>query len=151
MVTSLSLPALRDPERGRRILNSLTALLGADSFRILAEPLQRLLPMTADADMALNNLERYLTVAPTSLVGLLADDAAGLDVLLQLLGTSQFFGDMLAADPEFLEMLRVPLRQSPGPDELRRELRTDVQACHDDAGVLRAIRRFRRRHTMRIG
>ena len=61
------------------------------------------------------------------------------------------FGDALAANPDYLDMLRVPLRQSPSPDELRRELQTDVDTCHDDAGVLRAIRRFRQRHALRVG
>src|SRR5438093_652450 len=139
------LSVLRDPGRGRRIVDSLAALLGPEPFRALSEALGRILPGGSDADMALNNLERYLAAAPATLPGLLADDAAGLEALLQLLGTSQFFGDALAANPDFLDMLRVPLRQSPSPDELRSELQSDVDACHDD-GVLRAIRRFRQRH-----
>src|SRR5262249_46794333 len=58
---------------------------------------------------------------------------------------------VLAADPDFVQMLRVPLRHTPGPVELRRELRAEVDAASDDAGVLRALRRFRRRHALRIG
>src|SRR5262249_28926088 len=96
-------------------------------------------------------LERFLTAAPQSLPDLLAEDHRGLDTLLTLVGTSQFFADVLAADPDFLQMLRVPLRHTPGPAELRRELRAEIDAPADDAGVLRALRRFRRRHALRIG
>src|SRR5437879_1271891 len=99
MVDAAWLVALRDPGRGRRIIDSLAARLGPGPFLALAEPLARRLPDSPDADMALNNLERYLSAAPQTLPGLLADDAAGLDSLLQLLGTSQFFGDTLAANP----------------------------------------------------
>lgn len=141
----------RDPERAGRISQLLSVQLGADSFRALAEPLTRLLPGNPDPDMALNSLERYLAAAPDSLPRLLDQDAAGLETLLLMLGTSQFFADTLAADPDFLDMLRVPLRHSPGPIELRRELRAQVAAAADDAALLHAFRRFRRRHTLRIG
>ena len=103
------LSLLRDPGRGRRIL----AALGPDRLRLLREPLRRLLPRVPDPDMTLNNLERYLSAAPDSLSTLLDDGARGLEILLPLLATSQFFADTLAANPDSLEMLRVPLRQSP--------------------------------------
>lgn len=141
----------RDPERAGRISRSLAAQLGPDAFRALAKPLALLLPGNPDPDMALNNLERFLTAAPGSLTGLLDRHAAGLETLLPLLGTSQFFADTLAADPDFLDMLRVPLRHSPGPAELRRELCEQTASAPDDAALLQAFRRFRRRHTLRIG
>src|SRR5262245_48422192 len=50
-------PSLRDPARGNRNLAALAAHLG-ERFAQLAPALQRLLPRTADPDMALNNLER---------------------------------------------------------------------------------------------
>jgi glutamate-ammonia-ligase adenylyltransferase len=138
-------------DRAGRIAEALAARLGADGFRVLADALTRLLPASPDPDMALNNLERYIAAAPASLPGLLEGNAAGLEVLLPMLGTSQFFADTLVADPDFLDMLRVPLRHSPGPAELRRELREEAANARDDAGLLRAFRRFRRRHMLRIG
>src|SRR5262245_23387759 len=146
-----SITTWRDPERAARISQSLAALIGEDPYRALSLALARLLPQNPDADMALNNLERFLTAAPNSLPDLLTEDQRGLETLLTLVGTSQFFADVLAADPDFLHMLRVPLRHTPGPAELRGELRAEVDAAADDAGVLRSLRRFRRRHALRIG
>src|SRR5439155_5933103 len=123
------LASLRDPGRGRRILAS----LGAARLRPLLEPLQRLLPRVPDPDMALNNLERYLAAAPDSLPALLEHGGRGLEILLPLLGTSQFFADTLTANPDFLDMLRVPLRHSPSFEELRGQLRGDVDAAREDA------------------
>src|SRR5262245_33536073 len=146
-----SIVSWRDPERAARISRSLAASLGHSECSALSEALARLMPQSPDADMALNNLERFLTAAPSSLPNLLEGDQRGLETLLTLVGTSQFFADVLAADPDFLQMLRVPLRHTPGPAELQRELRAEIDAASDDSGVLRALRRFRRRHALRIG
>src|SRR6266568_4353387 len=128
-----SLVTWRDPERAARIARSLAAALGEDRYRALSNALARLLPQSPDADMALNNLERFLAAAPNCLPDLLDGDERGLDTLLTLVGTSQFFADVLAADSDFVQMLRVPLRHTPGPGELRRELRAEVDAAPDDA------------------
>jgi glutamate-ammonia-ligase adenylyltransferase len=151
MPHDLLLSALRDPDRGRRNLSALGAHLGPDSFQRLAEPLSQLLPRSPDPDMALNNLERYFASSQGAAPALLEQNGQGLEALLQLLGTSQFFADALVADPELFDMLRVPLRQSPSPDELRRQLQAEVDAAADDPGLLRAFRRFRRRQMLRIG
>jgi glutamate-ammonia-ligase adenylyltransferase len=140
-----------DASRGQRILESLHALVGSNAFHQLLPHLQRLLPACPDPDMALNNLERYLSVARSALPALLEKDAAGLQMLLQLLGTSQFFADVLVADAGAFDMLSVPLRQSPSPTDLVRSLQADVDASYEDSAVLRAIRRFRQRQTLRIG
>src|SRR5205085_866681 len=70
---------------------------------------------------------------------------------LQLLSTSQSISDLLAANPDFSAMLRVPLRGSPSAQELCDSLQAEVEASLDDAGVLRIFRRFRQRHLVRIG
>src|SRR5262249_11833332 len=77
--------------------------------------------------------------------------ARELDATLQLLATSQFFADTLATYPEFLaNVFHIP-RRNPSTAELIAQLRGEVDAAGDDAGVLRAFRRFRDRHTLRIG
>src|ERR1043166_1514231 len=103
MTQPAALANWREPERAERIVRSLTAMLGEDAYRPLAGQLQRLLPGNPDPDMALNNLERYLAAAPISLAGLLEENARGLETLLPLLGTSQFFADILVANPDFLD------------------------------------------------
>jgi glutamate-ammonia-ligase adenylyltransferase len=114
--------------------------------------LGRALPASPDADQALNALERFFAhpsariLVPT----LLGDGARELRNVVQLFGTSQFLGDVLAADPDFLETATAPLRVTPTRDGLTEQLRADT-AAGDDAAVLRAFRRFRRRQLLRIG
>jgi [glutamine synthetase] adenylyltransferase / [glutamine synthetase]-adenylyl-L-tyrosine phosphorylase len=143
---------LEDFGRGFRNLQGLAAHLGPQ-LASLYPALGRFLPESADPDLALNALERFLAqpAARALVPTLLANDAEQLGVVLQLFGMSQFFGDVLTADPDFLETATAPLRGTPTPDELVAGLRTDVTAATDDAGVLRAFRRFRRRHLLRIG
>jgi glutamate-ammonia-ligase adenylyltransferase len=144
---------LRDLERGWRNLVHLEKAIGVDSLRDLCHPLVRLLPRCSDPDMALNNLERFLA-NPTGfqqLPGLLEGRARTLEILLQLLSTSQFFSDLLVAHADFLDMLRLPLRRSPSHKEMQEQLQADVDAAFEDSSVLRAFRRFRQRQTLRIG
>jgi glutamate-ammonia-ligase adenylyltransferase len=144
---------LRDPERGWRNLTHLAHSLSLDVLKELCGPLGRLLPRCPDPDMALNNLERFLANpgAGEQLPLLLENRARGLEVLLQLFGTSQSFSDLLGRHPDYLDMVRVPLRRSPGPAELRSMLEADVEGVLEDAAVLRAFRRFRQRQLLRIG
>ncbi len=146
------LKAVRDADRGRRNLAALATHLGARAQELFG-PLGRLLPRTADPDMALNNLERLFakSEARAQLPELLETRARELDATLQLLATSQFFADTLAAYPEFLNgVFHVPKR-NPSTAELIAQLKGDVDAAGDDPSVLRAFRRFRDRHTLRIG
>lgn len=147
------LKSVRDPDRGRRNLAGLAAHLGTPAFDELIPVISRLLPRTADPDMALNNLERLLARPPARkyLAQLVESRARGLDAVLQLLSTSQYFADTLAAYPEFIESVRNPLRRNPSTAELKQQLRSEVDASTDDAGALSAFRRFRHRHALRIG
>ncbi|OWK41710.1 bifunctional [glutamate--ammonia ligase]-adenylyl-L-tyrosine phosphorylase/[glutamate--ammonia-ligase] adenylyltransferase [Fimbriiglobus ruber] len=145
--------ALRDPARGRRNLDALVGHLGADRAAAVGTLLGRLLPRTADPDMALNNLERLFAQPPARdhLPGLLEARGRALEGLLHLLATSQFFADTLAAYPEAIESVRQPPRRNPSTAELTAQLRADVDATHDDHATLRAIRRFRQLQMLRIG
>ncbi|HEY1381153.1 MAG TPA: bifunctional [glutamate--ammonia ligase]-adenylyl-L-tyrosine phosphorylase/[glutamate--ammonia-ligase] adenylyltransferase, partial [Gemmataceae bacterium] len=152
---AITVPAawpLRDPDRGRRNLAALAAHLGPAGVADLLPVLTRWLPRSPDPDLALNNLERVLaTPAGRGQLPILIEGRGRtLDTLLRLLGTSQFFADVLAADPEAMDLLRGPARRSPDPAELRSRLRSAVEAAPDDAGTLRTFRRFRRRQILRI-
>src|SRR5262245_10498172 len=110
---------VRDTARGIQNLSCLAGHLGVDALRDLCTPLARLLPRCPDADMALNNLERFLAqpAARDALPGLLENRARSLEILLQLFSNSQSFSDLFVANPDFLDMLRVPLRKSPSADD----------------------------------
>src|SRR5215467_570613 len=118
---------LRDTFRGWHILTHIATAIGAEALRELSHPLARLLPRCPDPDMALNNLERFLAVpAGTQQIPFLLEGRARiLETLLQLLSTSQSFCDLLVLNPDFLDMLRVPLRRSPSPKELQELLQSE--------------------------
>lgn len=144
---------LRDAEDGWRNLTKLADILPLEQLRELCTPLGRFLPRSPDADMAFNNFERFLAnpAGAAQLPSLLEGRARTLEILLQLFSTSQYFSDLLVAHPDYLPMLRVPLRRSPSQKELQEQLQTEVDAVFDDASVLQAFRRFRQRQILRIG
>jgi glutamate-ammonia-ligase adenylyltransferase len=143
---------VNDIERGIVNLTQLSNALGLNALSDLCHPLSRLLPRCADPDMALNNLDRYFTSAgPESMPALMEARARTLETMLQLFSTSQFFSDLLITNPDFLEMLRIPLRSSPSRAEMLEQLRAEVVAAYEDSNVLRAFRRFRQKQVLRIG
>src|SRR5438132_5447014 len=144
---------LRDHAGALANLRGLAATLHPDAFRDLSHLLSRILPRCPDPDMALNNLERFLAnpAALAQLPALLEGRARTLETLLQLFSTSQFFSDLLVTNPDYVDMLRVPLRSSPNRAELQDQLQAEVDAAFEDSAVLRAFRRFRQRQMLRIG
>ncbi|HLJ92221.1 MAG TPA: bifunctional [glutamate--ammonia ligase]-adenylyl-L-tyrosine phosphorylase/[glutamate--ammonia-ligase] adenylyltransferase [Gemmataceae bacterium] len=144
---------IRDNERGWQNLTHIATAIGHESLRELCPALARMLPRCSDPDMALNNLERFLAnpAGGKALGQLLEGRARSLEILLQLLSTSQFFSDLLIANPDYLDMLRVPLRRSPSQKEMQEQLQSEVDAAFEDSAVLRSFRRFRQRQTLRIG
>jgi [glutamine synthetase] adenylyltransferase / [glutamine synthetase]-adenylyl-L-tyrosine phosphorylase len=141
-----------DIERARTNLEQMASVLGFDVLNELCHPLARLLPRCADPDMALNNLERFLSSAGPAIVPtLLESRARTLETMLQLFSASQFFSDLLITNPDFIEMLRIPLRSSPSRAEMREQLRSEVATAYEDSTVLRVFRRFRQKQMLRIG
>ena len=144
---------LRELERGWRNLVHLSRSIGLDILLLLCHPLGRLLPRCPDPDMALNNLERFLANPQGSrqLPHLLEPRGRSLETLIQLLGTSQFFSDLLGNHPDFLDMARIPLRRSPSPKELHETLQQQIDVAFEDSRLLSCFREFRQRQVLRIG
>lgn len=109
-------------------------------------------PELADPDMGLFNLERFLLSArsPLSTAALFERDPAALPQLLTLLTASQNLSDLLCTDPESYDFLRMTEGLPVARDVLVDELVTDVRALQSDSEVLAALRRFKRRETLRI-
>jgi glutamate-ammonia-ligase adenylyltransferase len=144
---------VRDAERGCHNLTLQAGRLGRDRLGEFQAPLGRFLPRCPDPDRALNNLERFFA-NPASLPlvpQLLENRARSLEILVQLFGTSQMFSDLLVQYPDYLDMIRVPLRRSPSCAELRDQLQAEIANLREDSAVLRAFRRFRQRQLLRIG
>lgn len=144
---------LRDLEGGQKNLQELARILGVDALSELSPSLGRILARCPDPDMALNSFERFLANpgGAAQLPLLLEARSKTLETLLQLFSTSQFLSDLLIANPDFVDMVRLPLRSSPSRAELLSQLQGEVDAAYEDSAVLRAFRRFRQRHMVRIG
>ncbi|MBI3986907.1 MAG: glutamate-ammonia-ligase adenylyltransferase [Lentisphaerae bacterium] len=146
----------QDPARA---FTNLRNLAGADERQDLFARLAVLacdtLRRAPDADMALNNWERFVQILP---------DAAGhfqtmlsqprrLEILLQIFSASQFLADTLIRNPEFLEWIAEArhLHQTRATDVILNDMRAFAGAAPADADPLDAMRRFRRREILRIG
>lgn len=144
---------LREPARALRNLRHIQQSLGSERLQELLGPLSRILPRVPDPDMALNTLERFLAtpIGNHRLPDLLERNARGLEGLLQLFAVSQFLGDVLTTNPDFIDLVRATPRRRPTLDELCQSLQASVDAADTDSAVLRAFRRFRSRELLRVG
>src|SRR5687767_8326500 len=115
----------------------ITLDLLADLCRQLAEYLSR----TSDADMALNNFERFVAASrnPLSLASLLERDREALPVLLQIMSTSQHLAEVLITDNESYDLLRMTEGQPVARQTLVEELAAEVEALADERAVLAAL------------
>lgn len=109
-------------------------------------------PRLADPAMALRNLERFLAAArnPLSTAALFERDRDALPQLLQLLSTSQYLADQLVRDQEAYDLLRMTEGAPVARDVLVEELVSEVGGLADWGRVSAALRRAKRRETMRI-
>jgi glutamate-ammonia-ligase adenylyltransferase len=153
IATFLSLCPFRYLDRAERNLASLETQLGIERLNRWLPLWQSLLIRCADADMALNNLERFF--ATEGALGLLEELQAAhpdaIDTLINLFSSSQFLSDTLVTQPAAIAMVGLPLEGSPTLAELVAELQQEVDAAFEDSTVLRAIRHYRARHLLRIG
>lgn len=119
----------------------------------VCDQLAELLPQCPDADMALNNLERFVAASrnPLGTFSLFERDPAALSILVQIFSTSQYFSDLLVADNETFELLRINQGRPVSRESLVQELSTEVMALSSPTGISSALRRFKRRETLRIG
>ena len=144
---------LDDVDRGhaslvRMALSGMTLDLLANICDQLAEHLPRL----SDPDMALNNLDRFIGAArnPLSLATLFERDREALPILLQIFSTSQYLSDLLITDSEAYDLLRMTEGQPVKREVLVDELCSEVTALNEEHTVMTALRRCKRRETLRI-
>jgi len=123
-----------------------------DLLAEVCRQLEEALPSSADADMALHNLERFFDAArnPLGMAAFFQRDPYALPTLLQIFSTSQHLSDLLAVDPEAFDLLRLSEGRPSSRQVLVDELCTEIAALEHDATVLRALRRFKRREMLRI-
>lgn len=144
---------IHDISRGERNYASLEKLLGKEKLYRWLPLWESLLARSADPDMALNNLERFLSTenAVSLLENILRQHPDAIETLINLMGTSQFLSDTLMTQPAAIAMLGFPLSRTPTKEELIAELQAEVSASYEDSTVLRVIRSYRARQLLRIG
>jgi glutamate-ammonia-ligase adenylyltransferase len=135
------------------LVNMATVGLTLDLLANLADQLAEHLPTASDPDRALNNLDRFVAAArsPLSIGSLFERDLQALPVLLQIFATSQHLSDLLIQDNESYDLLRMTEGQAVGREPLVDEVCSEVAAlAGDSAAVAKALRRIKRRETLRI-
>lgn len=144
--------SIEDPRRAHaNLVGMATAGLTLDLLADVCAQLAEHLPRSSDADMALNNLERFVAGArnPLSLGSLFERDREALPILLQIFATSQHLSDLLITDPESYDLLRLTEGQPVSRETLIEELWAEVGALDDERAVLKALRRYKHRETLR--
>jgi len=118
----------------------------------ICDQLSLILARCPDPDMALNNLDRFVAQArnPLGIGTLFERDTAVLPTLIQIFSTSQHFSDLLITDPEGLDLLRLTEGSPVARQMLVEDLVAEISALEHEQTVLRSLRRFKRRETLRI-
>lgn len=144
---------LADPSRGHaNLVGMAVSGITLDLLAVICGHLSKILPRCSDPDMALNNLERFVRAArsPLALGSLFERDPESLAILVQIFSTSQHLSDLLVVDSEAYDLLRLTEGQPVNRDVLVEELAAETAALADEAAVMAALRRYKRRETLRI-
>ena len=147
---------IEDHSQARKNLDLLRSRLGPDALKEILPSLLVHLASAADPDMALNNLERF--VSSLSDVSALASLChARPDVLISLItvfGASRFLSSFVAAFADAsLNLLSTPgyLAQPAGRNALSDRLNALTRDGEGDKDFYRALRIFRKQEMLRIG
>jgi glutamate-ammonia-ligase adenylyltransferase len=134
----------------------LVALAGHGLTRDLLGPLCRRLPAllaaVGDADRVLVALERFVGAvrSPLATGALFERDPRALETLLRLFATSPHLAEVAIADPEAWESVRAEQGRPEKREALAAMLAAELGGATDPEPVMRALRRFKRRQTLRI-
>lgn len=115
---------------------------------------REILPSSPDPEKALTQLAYLAEMSgnPRWLLEYLLSDPAMFESLMILLGGSNFAARTLALHPEYLELIvdRGKLAQPKGLTNLTQELKSTVELFRSPSAKWNAMRRFRRRETVRL-
>jgi len=136
----------------RNLVDMADSGITLDLLTVMCGHFERHLPQSSDADMALNNLDRFVAAlrSPLAFGSLIERDDAALPILLQIFASSQYLGDLLISDPESYELLRVTEGRPVARQQLIDDICSDVTRLDDEEAIVTAIRRYKRRETLRI-
>lgn len=145
-----------DPKTAHRNLLTIANGNGVTPQLILpfCEEIAECLPSCPDPDRAWNNLERMLARVdePARLIHSLLSKPQSLAVLTQMFAASQYFSDLIIANPDYFDFLWESGSSPLDPVLLRELLLTQaLPRLDDDPFLLALIRQHRHRELLRIG
>ncbi len=110
------------------------------------------LPESSDPILCLLHLQRFIHAArsPQSLISFFHRDQGSLAALLRIFSVSQYLAEQIIRDPDSFDLLRMTDGQSVARDILTDEICAEVETAQEDLQVLRILRTYRHRETLRI-
>jgi glutamate-ammonia-ligase adenylyltransferase len=144
---------LVDPAGAFRALAAIArAGVPRDLLGSLAGRLAALLPNVADPDRVLVAVERFVAAvrSPLATAALFERDPRALEILLGIFAASPYLAELVIADPEAWEEIRVGRGRPEKKETLAAALAAEVGGDDAVERVARGIRRFKRRQTLRI-
>lgn len=144
---------LAEPAGAARALAGIAqAGVPLDLLGSLAGRLTDLLPTVADPGRVLVSLERFVAAvrSPLATAALFERDPRALEILLGIFAASPHLAELVIADPEAWEEIRVGRGRPEKKEALAAALAAEVGGGDAAERVARAIRRFKRRQTLRI-
>ena len=144
---------LADPAIAHRALAGFAAQgLTFDLVAALATHLVSILPQVSDPDRVLVSLERFLAAvrSPLSTGTLFERDSQALTILARLFSASPYLAELVITDPEAWEEIRLGGGRPEKKESLAVALAGEIGAIEDADALMTALRRFKRRQTLRI-
>ena len=119
----------------------------------LASQLQFHLPVVSDPDLAINNLERFISSVPSAeaLGELFIFDQALVPALLTIFSTSQYLSDILVRDHECFVAMQKNEGKLYALVSLKRDICEKVGLCRDSTEAKKVLRKFKRTQMLRVG
>ena len=114
--------------------------------------LAAILPQLPDPERVVVAIERFVAAVRSPLAtGALFDrDPRALEILARLFAASPYLAEVVIADPEAWEQVRVGEGRPEKRETLAAQLAAETALLHDSQAVMRALRRFKRRELLRI-
>lgn len=140
-------------ERGRLNFQAIASSgMTLDQFANISEQIVEIAAGLSDIDMALNNLERFILAARSSIAvgALFQRDQTALPILMKIFSSSQYLSDLLIRDTESYDSLRLTEGQLYSQEILTSELKAAVETATESIQAMQIIRRFKHRETLRI-
>ncbi len=106
----------------------------------------------SDPDMALNNLEKFVSASrsPLALGAMFERDPTAIPILMRIFSFSQYLSDLLIRDTEAYDSLRLTEGQLYARDVLASELIDEISNAKETKQAMQMLRRFKHRETLRI-